>query len=112
MTINSIIQEATEIASRHNLKLFELDRTDNIISLKLLMDNEIFIQVYGNARNDKINLALVFKKRRLYGYDSVGGKYHYHPFDNPDSHIFLNDEKSISEFVQEAMRFLEEKNIL
>ncbi len=112
MEIDSVLKEATEVAEKYNLELVEIDRTDNIISLKLLIDNELFIQIYGNAKKDKLNLALVFKKRRLYGYDSEGGKYHYHSLDNPDGHIFVDKRKSIHDFVQESMRFLEEKELL
>lgn len=60
----------------------------------------------------KVNLALIFKNRRLYGFDSEGGKYHCHPLDAPDEHIFVDGIKSIEDFVQESMRFLEEKEIL
>lgn len=67
---------------------------------------------YGNDEKEKLNLALVFKKRRLYGYDSEGGKYHCHPFNNPEEHIFVKVKKSIQEFVHESMGFLEGKNIL
>ena len=55
----------------------------------------------------------VFKRKRLYGYDSEGGgKYHCHPFNNPDDHLFTNEKKSIQEFVKESMRFLEDEDIL
>jgi hypothetical protein len=77
-----------------------------------LIDNELFIQIYGNAQKDKVNLALVFKNRRLYGFDSEGGEYHCHPLDAPDEHIFVDETKSIKDFVQESMKFLEEKEIL
>ncbi len=112
MKANRVIEEASDVASKYNLQLVEIDRTDNIISLKLLIDNELFIQIYGNTGKDKLNLALVFKKRRLYGYDSEGGKYHCHPFDDPDGHIFIDEKKSIQVFVQESMRLLEERGIL
>ena len=112
MVISRIMEQAHEVADTYDLELIEIDRTDYIISLKLFIDNELFIQVYGNAEKDKLNLALVFKQRRLYGYDSEGGKYHCHPFDNPEGHIFAKDKKSIREFVEASMRFLEEKDLL
>lgn len=112
MKIESIIREASEVAERYSLQFVEIDRTDNIVSLKLLIDNEVFIQIYGNVEKGKLNLALVFKKRRLYGYDSEGGQYHCHPFDDPDGHVFIDEKKSIQELIQESMRFLEEKDIL
>lgn len=112
MEINRIVEEASKIAGLYSLKVLEIDRTDNIISLKLPIDNEFFIQIYGNVEKNKLNLAFVFKKKRLYGYDSEGGKYHCHPFDNPDGHIFVEKKKTISEFVQESMDFLEENGLL
>lgn len=112
MKINRIIEEVNDVAKKYNLKPVEIDRTDNIISLALLIDKELFIQIYGNTEKEKLNLALVFKKRRLYGYDSEGGKYHCHPFGSPDEHIFVDEKKSIQEFTQESMMFLEERGIL
>jgi len=110
--IDRLIEEAASVANIYSLELIEIDRTDHIISLKLLIDNELFIQIYGNTEKDKLNLALVFKKKRLYGYDSERDRSHRHPFENPDSHFFVSEKKSIKEFVQESMRFLEEKEIL
>ena len=107
-----MISEANDVAAKYDLQLVEIDRTDNIISLKLLIDNEMFIQIYANSQKNKLNLALVFKNRRLYGYDSEGGKYHCHPFDSPEEHVFVDDRKSIEDFVQESMEFLEEREIL
>lgn len=112
MEISRIIEEANELADRYNLTLIEIDKTDNIVNLKLSIDTELFIQIYDNAMKDKLNHALIFKKKRLYGYDSEGSKYHYHPFDNHDAHIFVEDRKSIQAFVLESMRYLEEKYIL
>lgn len=112
MGINRIIEGASEVADKYNLKLIEIDRTDNIINLQLFIDNGLFIQIYGNTEKDKLNLALVFKQRRLYGYDSEGGKYHCHPFDKPDRHIFIDNKKSIHDFVEESIRFLEENDLL
>lgn len=54
----------------------------------------------------------MFKNRRLYGHDSEGGKYHCHPFDNPNGHIFIEHRKSLQDFVQESLRFLEENEML
>ena len=112
MKINSVIKEANDVADKYKLQLVEIDNTENIISMKLVIDKELFIQIYGNAKKDKLNFTLVFKRKRLYGYDSEGGKYHCHPFNNPDDHLFTNEKKSIQEFVKESMRFLEDEDIL
>jgi hypothetical protein len=110
--IDAVLEEADRIAKEHNLKFIEVDRTDYIVSLKLLIDNELFIQVYCNAMKDKLNITLVFKKKRLYGYDSEGGRYHCHPFDSPDEHIFIDEKKSLRDFVRDSMKFLEQEGLL
>ena len=61
MQVDKIIEEANKIAEKYNLKLLEIDRTDNIISLKLSIDKDLFIQIYGNVESNKLNLALSLK---------------------------------------------------
>lgn len=112
MEIDEIIQEVADIADEYGLGFVEIDRTDNIVSLKLNMDNQIFIQIYGNSLKNKINMALVFTNRRLFGYDSLGGRCHLHPFEAPDDHIFTEERKSIKEFVQESLKLCEENGLL
>lgn len=112
MEINNLVENAKSIADEYNIEFIEIDRTDNIVNMKMFIDNELFIQIYGNTKKDKLNLALVFKRKRIYGYDSEGGKYHCHPFDDPDKHIFVNNKKSIREFVSESMEFLERNDLL
>ncbi len=112
MEINGIIEQANDLAVAYNLQFVEIDRTDSVVKLRLLIDNELFIQIYGNAEKEKLNLTLVFKNSRLYGYDFEGGKYHFHPFDNPDDHLFINDLKSIESFVLESLKYLYEKGLL
>lgn len=42
MEISRIIEEANELAERCNLKLVEIDKTDNAINLKLLIVSNRF----------------------------------------------------------------------
>jgi hypothetical protein len=110
--IDRVVKEANNAADKYGLELVEIDKTDNIISLRLIIDSEVFIKIYGNAKKDKLNLTLVFKRKRIYGCDSESGKNHCHPFNDPDSHVFIKDRKPIREFVEESMKFLEETYLL
>ncbi|MBI5971441.1 MAG: hypothetical protein HY884_09845 [Deltaproteobacteria bacterium] len=112
MEINGIVEEAYVVADSFGLEFVEVDRTDNAVSLKPVIDAEIFVQIYGNSVKDKLNLTLVFKQRRLYGYDSEGGRYHCRPFENPDGHTFAVGRKSIREFVEESTKLLDGKGLL
>lgn len=112
MGINDIVREVHDVAELFGLEFVEVDKTDNTVSLKIVIDAEIAIHVYGNSQKGKLNLALVFKQRRLYGCDSEGGKYHCHPAENPESHKIVSDRKSIRAFVAESLKLLEKQELL
>jgi hypothetical protein len=57
-------------------------------------------------------MNLVFKNRRLYGYDSEGGKTHIHPIETPESHVFTTERLELREFLIRALDFLEERELL
>jgi hypothetical protein len=57
-------------------------------------------------------MNLVFKNRRLYGYDSEGGKTHIHPIEPPESHVFTTERLELREFLIRALDFLEERELL
>jgi hypothetical protein len=112
MEIERIIHETNNAAKQYGLAFDVIDITEHIVNLKLTIDREFFIKIYANETKDKINLALVFKMRRLYGYDREGINAHIHPFENPDKHIFISETKSIHEFIFESLQYLEEQEIL
>jgi hypothetical protein len=111
LNIDSIISEAQSVASEFGLRLRIIDITDNIVDLRLYIDVELFIQVYANQLKDKLNLNLIFKNRRLCGYDSEGGRTHIHPIDEPESHSFTYKKVSIKGFTVKALELLEEREM-
>ena len=112
MNIDYIINEAQSIASEFGLDLEIVDITDNIVNLRLYIDVDLFVQIYANQPKNKLNLNLVFKNRRLFGHDCEGGSYHIHPFDNPKSHIFVDERADIRGFVVKALKLLEDSDLL
>ena len=112
MDIDAIISEAQSVASEFGLRLWIADITDNIADLRIYIDGELFIQVYANQLKDKLNLNLIFKNRRLCGYDSEGGRTHIHPIDAPESHIFTDKKVAVKEFTVKALKLLEEREML
>jgi hypothetical protein len=110
--VDSVIKEAHTIARDFGLKLRIIDITDNIVNIKISLDTDLFIQVYANQLKDKLNMNLILKNRRLYGYDSEGGRTHCHPIENPESHRFTTKRIELREFVITALHFLEEQQLL
>jgi len=110
--LDEILKETLSAAQEFNLRTHFVDRTKNTINLRIVINMEIFIQIYANEKKDKLNCALLFHDHRIYGHDKEGGEYHLHPFDNPDSHIFTFKVKPIREFVIESMFFLENNKLI
>lgn len=88
------------------------DRTQNIIKILVLIENDLFIQIYFNESKGKLNLAFIQNNQRIYGVDSEGGILHIHPFDNPDQHISINEMISLKEFFHSVQEYCEKKNLL
>lgn len=91
-----VIAEAKSIARNEALFLLEVDQTDYAVSLRLLIDREIYIQIYANETSDKLNLALVMRGNRIYGFDREGGLYHLHPFMDSHQHLLADSPKVLS----------------
>jgi len=57
--------------------------------------------VFFNSRNHRIDLALIERGWRVFGYDNLGG-WHRHPPDAPDRHEACA-EPGLEAFVREAV---------
>lgn len=112
MDIGSIVDEALSIASEFGLRCKIVDVTGNTVNIRLHIDETFFIQLYANAVKSKLNLHLVFKGKRLYGADAEGGRYHIHPFEEPESHIFTEERENLRSFVIKSLEFLIKRGIL
>ncbi|GAB6275369.1 MAG: hypothetical protein STSR0004_22350 [Peptococcaceae bacterium] len=112
MNIKSIIKEAQKVSSEFQLSFILCDRTDNIVNIRLYIDVNTFIQVYANQLKEKVNLNLILRGERLYGTDMEGGRYHIHPLENPEKHLFTEERKTIRDFVIEALKFLNKQGLL
>jgi hypothetical protein len=78
----------------------------------MLIDRDIFVQIYANDSKDKLNLAFVQNNQRIYGVDSEGGVLHEHPFDNPEDHIPIKQSVSLDTFLASVQHYCEKMNLL
>jgi len=65
-----------------------LDKNPVALKARLMLGPELFIQIYINVVTGVQNLVLILGRQRLYARDCVGGVWHRHPYDNPDTHDF------------------------
>lgn len=115
--LDELLHEAQTIAESYAFirAMADLDRTDNAIRLRLIIDETMFIQVYANSRKDKLNFALISLGQRIFGRDSEGGAWHKHPFESPESHEFEGDAGkpiTLTEFVMEVEGLLLKESLL
>jgi len=52
-------------------------------SLRLVIDAELFIDIYFNADNGRFDFTLIRANKRIFGYDNLKN-WHYHPVEQPD----------------------------
>ena len=93
----------------------DLDRTDNALRLRMIIDETLFIQVYANSKKNKCNFALISLGQRILGRDSEGGSWHQHPFEFPESHQVDGDagrSVTLTEFVLEVEELLVKESLL
>ncbi len=77
-------------------------RTIIAIKLRCDLDENRFIDVFFNSRNQRVDLAVIEHGQRVFGYDNLGG-WHRHPPEAPDRHEACA-EPSLEDFVRETAR--------
>ncbi len=61
-----------------------------IIEARINIKENVFVEIYYNALNQKKSYALISHSKRIFGYDNY--KYwHVHPFDKPSAHVQCNE---------------------
>lgn len=78
---------ALEVKRRAYIRRLDiLEQTASLLKSRLHITPHLFVQVYRNDRFDTTNFVLVHNGQRLYGRDQLGGVWHRHPADAPQSH--------------------------
>lgn len=114
LKIDELILEVQELISRFSAfkNWYIVDRTQNIVKIVIIIEYDLFIQIYFNESKDKLNLAFIQNNQRIYGIDSEGNFLHIHPFDDPDQHIPLTKMISLEDFFHQVQEYCEKKNLL
>ena len=67
-----------------------------------------FIEAFYNQATGKTAFALIQANQRILGADNTGS-WHWHPRENPDSHIPINQVITFAEFLQEVEKHKPDK---
>jgi hypothetical protein len=78
-----------------------VERTIIAIKLRVDVDEHRFIDVFFNSRNQRVDLSVIQRGQRIFGYDNLGG-WHRHPRGAPEQHEACA-QPSLETFLREAL---------
>ena len=64
-----------------------LERTDFTISLRLYIQQDLFVQVFLGELTGSMYFAPIEKGQRIFGIDLETREWHLHPYDAPHQHV-------------------------
>jgi hypothetical protein len=86
-----------------------------MVKYALMLARDFYVQIYVNVRNDTMGMALIYHGQRLYGRDSIKGRWHRHPFEAPDEHDTSPEGAqavTLEEFLREVQEIIEREELL
>ena len=72
---------------------------------RVYLDDNCFISLRYNARNNRVDVALIKDERRIFGYDNLK-QWHLHPYENPSDHIHCR-RPSIEKMISDTKKYYE-----
>jgi len=92
-SIVDLVLEAREALDRvwfiQRIQFF--DRTDETVSVRLYIRDDLFIQAFEGQATHSLYFALIEGNRRIFGIDYESGKWHIHPYHSPHEHAPYSD---------------------
>jgi hypothetical protein len=79
-----------------------LFKTPKSFKANIYLENDLFIAVRYNARNERTDFALIRNNQRIFGYDNLK-EWHCHPSKSPEKHIPC-DKPSIDKIISDIQR--------
>jgi len=113
-TVVSEIEE-TSLIFPFIKRVVRIDETENTVKYRLIIEEDLFVQVYINVENDTVGFVLINKGQRIYGRDAIDGRWHRHTFEDPLGHDFSSAGRkkvNLKEFLIEVQEILDREKIL
>jgi len=110
-SITEIILLLNELEQKFGFVIDALDFTGVTFKARLVIEKDVFIQVYFNIKREKFLLALIQDDRRVYGFDKLGEKCHEHPQKEPEKHVEKPcSEMTLEKFIFKAIQIVKEQS--
>lgn len=75
------------------------------LRLRAYISDRMFIDSFYNEATGKVAFALVDGSERIFGADNTGS-WHWHPFDDPNSHVPAGEPIPFLEFLRQVEEHL------
>jgi len=72
------------------------------VRFRVFLVDRSFLDVYYNQENGKTAFAHIHHSTRLFGADNTMGVWHWHPLEDPTKHLYVEQEISFAEFLQQV----------
>ncbi len=105
--VKDFLSEVTTLLKRH-FKEFNIEvliETQKSLKTNIHLAQNLFIAVRYNSRNERMDFALIYNDKRIFGYDNLK-EWHCHPYENPSDHIPC-DKPSIEKIIIDIKRIYE-----
>ena len=79
------------------------ESAEQTLKLRVLLYIDAYIDIYFNERNGTTSYALVQGGQRVFAADNARG-WHYHPFEEPGKHVWLDRAMTFVEFLAAIQR--------
>jgi len=88
MTMEQFVADLTREVRRRRyfIRLEILEQTASQVKARLFISQNLFVQVYRNARFQTTNFALIHNEQRIFARDQLAGTWHRHLHTHPDEH--------------------------
>lgn len=83
-------------------KIEFLIKTPKSIKANIHLEGNLFIALRFNARNGRMDFALIQNNKRIFGYDNLK-RWHYYPYENPSEHIIC-DKPSVDKIISDIKK--------
>jgi len=88
-----------------NYRIEFLIKAPKSLKARIYLDENCFISLRYNARNNRIDVALIKNNQRIFGYDNLK-TWHFHPYENPSEHLPCNPP-SIGKMISDVKKYYE-----
>jgi hypothetical protein len=107
LDVEAFLSEVEASLKNHFIgyKIQFLIRTPKSLKANIHLDKNLFIALRYNARNERIDFALIHNNQRIFGYDNLK-EWHSHPYENPSDHV-LCEKPSLDKIIFDIKKICE-----